>query len=205
MSLTPVKPSSPAPEATNRTGEAIRRAATELFARHGYEATSMNEIGRAVGIRGSAIYNHVPSKQELLREIIFSAMYELVGEVRRAIGEADDIPERLRRGFAQHVIYHARRRLEFAVGNGEIRSLEEPARSQIIELRRCYVELFEENIKAGTQTGIFDVSSTLIATHAMLQSGMGVALWFDPEGPLTAREVADFYGELALRMVGYRR
>jgi AcrR family transcriptional regulator len=180
-------------------------AAIELFARHGYEGTSMNEIGRAVGIRGSALYNHVQSKQELLREIIFSAMSELVGEVQRAIDEADDIPDRLRRGFAQHVIYHARRRLEFAVGNGEIRSLEEPARAQIIELRRRYVETFDEIIRSGSESGIFEVSSTLIATHAMLQSGMGVAIWFDPDGPLTAQEVADFYGELALRMVGYRQ
>jgi AcrR family transcriptional regulator len=205
MSVTPVQSSSGAPEPTNGTAEAIRSAAIALFAHRGYEATTMNGIGRSVGIRGSAIYNHVPSKQELLREIIFSAMYELIHDVRCAIEEADGIPDRLRRGFAEHVLYHARRRLEFSVGNREIPSLEEPAHTQIIELRHGYVRMFEEIIKAGARDGVFDVTSTLIATHAILQAGMGVAVWFDPNGAMTAEEVSEFYGELALRVVGYRR
>jgi AcrR family transcriptional regulator len=186
------------------TAEAIRDAAVALFASRGYKATTMNDIGRSVGIRGSAIYNHVPSKQELLRDIMLSAMHELSDVVRVAIKSADDIPEQLRLGIRQHVLYHARGRLQFGVGNREIPSLEEPARTEIIDLRRRYVEMFENVIEAGLTEGTFRVQSARIAAYSILQSGMGVAVWYDPEGPMSDIEIADLYGEFALRTVGYR-
>jgi AcrR family transcriptional regulator len=186
------------------TAEAIRNAAVALFARHGYEATTVNDIGRCVGIRGSAIYNHVSSKQELLRSIMLSAMRELMGVVETAIEVADDTPGRLRLGIRQHVRYHAQRRLEFSVGNRELPSLEEPARTELVELRRRYVKMFQDIIDTGAREGIFGVESSLIATYSILQSGMGVAVWFDPEGELTENAVGDLYGEFALRTVGYR-
>src|ERR1700759_4017256 len=196
MSITPPPVSSgtvPADGAVPSVGtaEAIRNAAVELFAHCGYEATTVNDIGRSVGIRGSAIYNHVASKQELLRNIMMSAMHELMGVVETAIGGADDTPAKLRLGIHQHVRYHAQRRLEFSVGNRELPSLEEPARTELVELRRRYVRLFQDIIDTGVAEGIFSVESSLIATYSILQSGMGVAVWYDPEGEMTEQAVAD--------------
>jgi len=204
MTITPSRPSSPVAVHPGGTAEAIRDVAVALFASHGYEATTMNDIGRGVGIRGSAIYNHVPSKQELLREIMFSAMNELVEVVGNAINSTDDIAEQLRLGFRQHVLYHAQRRLQFSVGNREIPSLEEPARTEIISLRRQYVEMFKNVIDQGIAKGIFEVESSLLAAYAILQSGMGVAIWYHPDGSMSGVEVADLYGEFALRIVGHR-
>jgi AcrR family transcriptional regulator len=201
MTITPPSSSNLAGP-TRGTADAIRDAAVELFAHHGYKA--MNDIGRAVGIRGSAIYNHVSSKQELLREIMSSAMQELMDVVSEAVAAAVEPPEQLRLGTRQHVLYHAQRRLEFSVGNREIPSLEEPARRDIIGLRRRYIELFEGVIEQGIADGDFDVASAHLATHAILQSGMGVAVWYHPGGPMSDVDVADLYGEFALRTVGYR-
>jgi AcrR family transcriptional regulator len=202
--IIPTGPSRVTTVSQGGTARAIRDAAVELFARHGYEATTMNAIGRRVGIRGSAIYNHVESKQQLLRDIMITAMNELVAEVNRAVDSAVDIPDQLRSGIRQHVLYHARQRLEFSVGNREIPSLEEPARTEIVDKRRHYVEFFQRIIEAGISEKIFEVPSSLIATHSILQSGMGVAIWYHPDGPMSAVEVAELYGEFALRIVGYR-
>jgi AcrR family transcriptional regulator len=186
------------------TGEAIRAAAVSLFAQRGYEATTMNDIGRSVGIRGSAIYNHVPSKQDLLRDIMVSAMEELVEGVESAIASFDDIPGQLRSGVRQHVLYHAQSGPVYSIGNREIFSLEEPSRSHLVEMRRSYVERFRGIIENGVATKLFSVTSPLLATHSILQAGMGVAVWFDPDGPMDGAEVGDLYGEFALRTVGYR-
>lgn len=187
------------------TAEAIRAAAVRLFADHGYEATTMNDIGRSVGIGGSALYNHVPSKQELLRDIMLSAMQELIDVVSTAVESTESIPEKLQVGVRHHVTYHAHRRLEFSIGNREIPSLEEPARSEIVDLRRRYVELFQGIIDAGIAADIFSVESSLIATHSILQSGMGVAVWYHPDGPMRDTDLGAIYGEFALRIVGFRR
>src|SRR3954467_4205045 len=47
-----------------RRGRIIRAART-LFARNGYDSTSLEAVGRAVGITGPALYRHFPSKDAL--------------------------------------------------------------------------------------------------------------------------------------------
>jgi AcrR family transcriptional regulator len=48
----------------------ILQHALELFSRRGYFGTSMRDIGRAVGVRESALYHHFESKQAILRALI---------------------------------------------------------------------------------------------------------------------------------------
>lgn len=45
-------------------------AAVDLFARQGYDRTSLRQIAGAVSITESAVYRHYPSKEAILDEII---------------------------------------------------------------------------------------------------------------------------------------
>lgn len=47
--------------------ESILRTAARLFTERGYDATSMEDLARALGVTKSAIYHHVSGKEELLR------------------------------------------------------------------------------------------------------------------------------------------
>jgi len=51
------------------TREKILNEALDLFAVKGYHATSMREIAKAVGIKGSSIYNHFSGKEEIFSEL----------------------------------------------------------------------------------------------------------------------------------------
>ncbi len=55
--------------AVNRRDE-ILDVARELFARHGYAATSMRDIAHADGIKASSLYSHFRSKAEILRLVV---------------------------------------------------------------------------------------------------------------------------------------
>ena len=44
----------------------VLRRAVEVFNRQGYDATSMGDLARELGLTKSAIYHHVPSKEALL-------------------------------------------------------------------------------------------------------------------------------------------
>ena len=52
------------------TKEQIWKSALELFAVKGYDAVSVRDIAREVGIRESSIYKHYKSKQEVFDTII---------------------------------------------------------------------------------------------------------------------------------------
>jgi AcrR family transcriptional regulator len=182
--------------------EEIRTAALELFTRLGYAATTMADLGAAVGMRGPSLYKHVTSKQDLLAQIMKGTMDDLLRQHRAAVATTGDPAERLRRATEAHVRYHARHRLEAFVGNREIRSLEEPHRGAVLASRAEYETGFRDLVNAGVAAGRFRVRSARLASYAILDLGMGVAVWFREDGELQEDTVAWEYGELALRIVG---
>ena len=54
------------------TKQKIIDMALELFAAHGYDAVSVGEIAKAVGIKAPSLYNHYPSKQAIFDAIVES-------------------------------------------------------------------------------------------------------------------------------------
>lgn len=59
------------------TKERIFEASVDLFSQKGFDAVSMREIGREVGIRESSIYNHYKNKDAILESIINHLIDEL--------------------------------------------------------------------------------------------------------------------------------
>jgi len=183
----------------------IRAAAMDLFTRQGYQATTMADIGAAVGMRAPSLYKHVASKQHLLAQIMLRTMEDLRSAHQVAVTGTDDPAERLRRAAEAHVRYHARHRLEAFVGNREIRSLEEPSLSQVLARRAEYTQGFRTLVDAGVEAGVFQVQSRRLSTYAILDLGMGVATWYREDGSLTEDQVVWQYGDFALRLVGVHR
>lgn len=186
---------------STRSGQ-IRAAALDLFTARGYEATTMADIGAAVGIRGPSLYKHVTAKQDLLVQIMIDTMETLLAAHSSAVASASDPVERLRRATEAHVRFHARHRQEAFVCNREIRSLTQPHRERVLALRAAYEQRFRDLIEAGRQTGRFQVTSVRLASYAILDLGMGVAVWFREGGELTEDTVAWQYGQFALQIVG---
>ena len=189
-------------EARVSRADDIRAAALELFTRLGYEATTMADIGRAVGLRGPSLYKHVASKQDLLAQIMIGTMEDLLAAHRAAVASSDGPVSLLRRATEAHVRYHARHRLEAFVGNREIRSLVEPHRSRVLALRAEYEAGFRAIVEAGFKEGCFKVASPRLVSYAVLDLGMGVAAWYREDGELSEDTIVWQYGDFALRLAG---
>lgn len=72
------------------TKQKILDTAIELFAEKDYNSVSIREIAKAVGIKGSSIYNHFESKEEILDAILGHHM-EVSNEVFQGFFEAPHI------------------------------------------------------------------------------------------------------------------
>jgi AcrR family transcriptional regulator len=179
----------------------ILDAALTLFDKRGYPGTRMADIAEALGIQAPSLYNHVQSKQALLRAVMVSTMETLIADHETALRSTDDPAEQLRRAMDAHVRYHARFPREAHVGNREITSLEEPDRSYVLTLRRDYAHSWQRLIERGVEEGLFDTPSPRLASYALLEMGIGVSMWFRPDGELSESEVAYTYADMALRIV----
>ncbi|MGP4044106.1 TetR/AcrR family transcriptional regulator [Streptomyces sp. 2A115] len=182
----------------------IRNAALVLFAERGYAATTMADIGEAVGMRGPSLYKHVGSKQELLTQIMTGTMDDLLRNHGVAVAGCEDVVERLRRAAEAHVRYHARHRLEAFVGTREIRSLEEPHRTDVLQRRAAYEQAFRTLLTEGVKAERFSITTVKLTSYAILDLGMGVPVWYREHGDLTEDQVVYQYGDFALRLAGVR-
>ena len=75
---------------TARTGDRILAAASDAFGRRGFEATSLDDLARSLGIRKQTILYWFPSKEALLAACLDTAAIELAGELERSLVRADD-------------------------------------------------------------------------------------------------------------------
>lgn len=175
----------------------------DLFAARGYRGTSMKDIAAALGVRAPSLYNHVASKQQVLFEIMDAAMDRALTALEQALAGADDVSVELRRATESLVLDFLRYPGEVTICNTEVRSLDVENRAAIVAKRDQYGTRVRDIIERGCRSGAFHTRSPQLAAFAVLELGNGAKSWFRHGGRYTDREVAEEYGEFALRLLGW--
>lgn len=206
-------PSGPADDrteiASNRRGivtrHAIDRAATDLFSRLGFHATTMRMIGNAAQVQPAAIYHWYPNKEAILVHLQDDFMRGLTEAVESAVARQATGVRRLAAAVREHVKFHALHQQEAFVADSEIRALTQGPREELIRQRDAYQRYFQDMILSGIAEGDLSPGDVRIATYAILLQCTGVSLWFKSSGALTAEEVADYHVDLVLGSLHARR
>jgi AcrR family transcriptional regulator len=87
--------------------DSVLGVAVGLFNERGYEGTSMEDLAQELGLSKSAIYHHVPGKEELLRLAVNRALdglFRVAESVEATDGPAIERLERLVRGSVELLV-----------------------------------------------------------------------------------------------------
>jgi AcrR family transcriptional regulator len=180
------------------TRDEIEEAAVDLFARLGYHATSMRAIAEAADIQPAAIYHWFPSKESILIQLQSDFMERLTEAVTTAMEAVERPALKLAAAVREHVVYHGLHAREAFVTDSEIRALSDEAREALVESRDGYQEMFRSLIVDGIEAGELRTPDPAVATYAILLQCTGVALWYQPEGPVDLERIAELHIELVL-------
>ncbi len=183
--------------------EAILVAALQAFFEQGFHGTSMRNIAARAGSATSHCYYYFPSKSEVLRTLIIDVTADLIKSLEAERRAASQNPAaQLTAIVRAHVTLHSERQAEAFVGSSELRSLDDAAHREAIDMRDQIGAIFRSVVNDGIQARAFHCphpNETVLAIMTMCTS---VADWYRADGPLTPAELADRYATLALNMVG---
>lgn len=183
------------------TERLLREAGVKLMAVYGYEAVSLRMLAKEVGIQAGSLYNYISNKQDFLFSLLSQIIQDLNEEMAGAMDGVEDPVERLKRFIAVHIDFHTRRKDEVFIGNMELRSLERGHRDAIVKMRNAYEDQLKGILRAGVESGVFQVRDIKVARLALFAMITSISNWYRPDGPNTIRELIDEYTTLAFAML----
>lgn len=190
------RPRAGRPPAVAEPRERILDAAAKLFARCGYENSSIADLAAAVGVSKAAIYHYYATKQDIYDAIILNVLSELTAEVSQAVAQATTASARLRQFMLAHARYFEDRHPQFVTMLISYSAMSVPDQKDAAHLRDGYEQLLRDIIAEGVTRGEFreiDVAATGRAVLSMLN---WMARWYRPDGPQTAEAIAESYFDL---------
>lgn len=187
------------PTSGRQTAESIRLAAINLFFSHGFESTSLREIAAEVGIQVGSLYNHIPSKEFLLHEIMSTVIEDLLTSLEAAVAGHSDPVDRLAAAVETHVMFHAERAKEVFIGNSELRSLADDHRRNVVSLRDRYEQHIVRILDEGMQDGSFAKADSKLLAYAIVSIGTQVSTWYRSEGKYKLNDISAEYVRFILK------
>ena len=129
--------------------DVIINVAADLFKEKGYKASSMRELATRVGVEAASLYNHIKSKDELLKEICFAVLKKFHTHIERLENEKLTGVEKVEKIVRFHVNEMMVNYEHVYVTDQNWRMLEEPGLTQYRELRRQYRRRFSAIVQKG--------------------------------------------------------
>ena len=178
------------------TQKAIVEVAAELFARHGFGATSLDDIAQVLGVTKPALYYHVKNKEEILR-LICLLILNVAEEPLQQIVESDLPPiEKLQHAIEQHIAVAANKSPALTVFYHEQQHLSGPFAKEIALRMKDYEHYFLRIIEEGQAKGAFKSIDARIITLGLLGMCHWVSQWYKHTGRYTHQEVAQIFTEM---------
>lgn len=125
----------------NRT-RALLKSAARLFAEHGFNRVSIEDLGSAVGVSGPALYRHFSGKQAVLAALLIGVSEELLAGGESVVAAAADDEDALRSLIRFHVEFALSNPDVIRVQDRDLDNLAEADRHSVRALQRNYVEVW---------------------------------------------------------------
>lgn len=165
-----------------RTRASILSAAGQLFLKHGYEDTSIQQIAELADTGVGTLYGYFASKDEVLREVLREQSVSAVQNYRAAVDRATPSMEKVILGLAEYRRY-IRDNLKlitaaFYVSTRDSRVLDDSNDW----LLRTYTQMVEEGIERGEFQKLPAEAAArwLLNVHANAVLGLGI--WRGAQG-----------------------
>lgn len=172
-----------------RKDEIIKTSAI-LFKEKGYSAVTMRDIAKTMGIKASSLYNHISSKQEILKEIIISLAEQFTQGMSEILNSKETSIKKLKHIITLHVAIASNNTDGMASLNNDWMHLEGQL-NYYLKLRHNYEDNFRRIIIEGIDNNEIVNSKPDVILFSVLSTLRSLYLWIPKKEDLNSDELAD--------------
>jgi AcrR family transcriptional regulator len=120
----------------------ILAAASTVFARHGFDATTVDLIAQEAGVAKGTLYLYYPSKAAIYSAAVIAGLQELAAQTVASLSADIPLREKVRRLLEMRLRYFEERADFFRIYNAELGTLGQAA----VDIRREHRRLFDMQV-----------------------------------------------------------
>ena len=175
----------------------IINTAAKLFKEKGYSAVTMRDLATAMGIKAASLYNHISSKQDLLKAVVISIAEEFTNGMEIIVASKESNNSKLKSIVALHVKVTANNTNGMASLNNDWMHLEDQL-DYYLQLRNEYEANFLNIIEQGISTSEIKNTNPEIIMFSMLTTLRSLYLWIPKKEDLNANDLASSLSEVLI-------
>lgn len=176
---------------TNRgRREEVLTVAAAVFSEKGYRASTIQDIGRELGITSAALYYYFSSKQEILSELIVRPIQQLEAMSAEVVASDLGNREKLSEIVRRHTNMMLQQRELFTIFLRERVELEPVHAKRLAELEERYYRKIRSVLEAAERSGEIRAVSPQLVALGVIGMTNWVLRWYKPNGPLGMAEIA---------------
>jgi AcrR family transcriptional regulator len=161
--------------ASDTVRKKIIDAASLLYAKKGFSATSIEEISEMAGVSLPVTYRYARKKAEIMKMIMEDVLNSFKENLTRQIGGVDHPRDKLATAVVLYSKIVDREQDKILLMYQKSGSLDAPSKGVVMQLEVVVSEIFSEIIKEGIQKGLFrKIDVDLMAFNIMMMSHMWV-------------------------------
>lgn len=173
--------------------------AARMFCERGYEATTTQDIGAALGLLKGSVYYYISSKEDLLAELVEQYHEDTRVYFERILASDASPLEKLAELITTETAHTATNLTRSSLFYTEWRSLSPDRRRPVLAERERHEQAVEQWIRAAQEAG--DIRSDVdprITTLAIFGMVNSVYRWYSGDGRRTAEEIGREFSDLVL-------
>ncbi len=157
--------------------DVITQKASLLFRKKGFTATSMRDIAEAIGVEAPSLYNHIESKNELLRDICFRIGNLFTDHLKEVELSSKSSLSKIESIIRFHISMMINEFESIYISDHEWRHLREPFLNDFKNQRRNYRSRLATILQKGITRREINTVDPHVAVLTILASLSGIEGW----------------------------
>lgn len=178
--------------------EEIIKTAAKLFKEKGYSAVTMRDLAGAMGMKAASLYNHINSKQQILKEIIIALAEQFTAGMEVIKASDENSIGKLKQVVALHVDIAGSNVYGMAALNNDWMHLEDQL-EYYLKLRANYEDDFREILLEGIKEGEIIDENPEVMLFSMLSTLRSLYVWIPKKEDVTPVELANSLSKVLIQ------